>query len=63
MHGRNTTIWFPDEKVYDELVELAEKLGTSVSGILVELVKKTTPVIKKHQEKRSIPLDGVVIQV
>jgi len=63
VEGRNITIWFPDGRVADQLSILAEELRTSSSAVIVELVTKSLPMIRKHQEQRLIRLDGVTVNI
>ncbi len=61
--GKNMSTWFPDEAVAAELELMAERLNTSSSAIIYELVRKAMPVIAQNTDKREIPLDGVRVRL
>jgi len=61
--GKNMSTWFPDEAVAAELELMAQRLNTSSSAIIFELVRKCMPAIAQHADKRDIPLDGVKVRL
>lgn len=61
--GKNMSVWFPDEAVAKDLEKMADRLHSSSSAIIYELVKQCLPAIDQNSDKRDIPLDGVKVRL